>query len=154
MVATHKSAFMMVDVHSCNYTMEGLLPHATIYTHYALSMIGVTGGHVTSASGYMLSYEPGQSGTASALALLFAWMLWCSPALLLSWLTTFSLHVGKDFQGSLSLCVPRQSRSARALHLQPLSSWLSSLSLQPLCTFIHSPNTMVRKRGKPRCGSA
>jgi hypothetical protein len=109
---------------------------------------------VTSASGYVFSYEPGQSGTAPASALLFAWMLWCSPALLLSWLTTFSLHFGKDFPGSLSLCVPRQSRSARALHLQPLSSWISSLSLQPLGTCIHPPDTMVRKRGRPRRGSA
>jgi hypothetical protein len=134
--------------------MEGLLPRATIYAHCVLSMIGVKGGQVTSASGYVFSYEPGQSGTAPASALLFAWMLWCSPALLLSWLTTLSLHLGKDFPSSLSLCVPRQSRSARALYLQPLSSWLFSLSLQPLCTFIHSQDTMARKRGRPRRGSA
>jgi len=154
MAATHKSAFTMLDGHSCSYMMEGLLPRMTIYAHSALSMKGVKGGQVTSASGYLLSYVPGQSRTAPASALLFAWMLWCSPALFLSWITTLSLHLGKDSPSSLSLCVPRQSRSTRALYLQPLSSWLINVSLQPFCIFIHSPDTMVRKRGRPHRGSA
>jgi hypothetical protein len=123
--------------------MEGLLPRATIYTPCALRLKEDKGGQMTLVYGYVFSYEPGQSGTAPASALLFAWTF-----------TTFSLHSAKDFPGSLSLRVPRQSRSARALHLQPLSSWLLSLSLQLLGTCFHPPDTMARKRGRPRRGSA
>jgi hypothetical protein len=119
---------------------------------------------VTSASGNLLSYVPGQSGSAPASALLFAWALWCSPVPLSSWLTPISLHFGEEIPGILLFYVPGQSRSALAPALlffwEPwcnptsFSSWLIHFSLQPLCTIIFSPATMARKRGKPRRGSA
>ena len=143
MAATHTSAFTMVDGHSRGHTTEGLLPHATIYTPCALRLKEDMGGQMALVSGYVFSYELGQSGNAPALATLFAWTF-----------TTFSLHSDKDFQGCLSLRVPRQSRSACALHLQPLSSWTFILALQLLGTCIHPPDTMARKRGRPRRGSA
>jgi hypothetical protein len=119
---------------------------------------------VTSASGNLLSFVPGQSVTAPSSALLFAWTLWCSPVHLSSWLTPISLHFGEEFPGIFLFYVPGQSRSALApallffweLWCNPtsFSSWLINFSLQPLCTFIHSPTTMARKQGRPRRGSA
>jgi hypothetical protein len=98
---------------------------------------------MTLGSGYVFSCEPEQRGNAPAAAMLVAWLF-----------TTFSLHSDKNFQGWLSLCVPRQSRFACALHLQPLSSWTFSLALQSIGICIHPPDTMARKRGRPRRGSA
>jgi hypothetical protein len=164
MAATHKPAFTMVDGHSSSYTTEGHLPRAITLAHSALSMTGFKGGQVTSASGNLLSYVPGQSGSAPASALLFAWALWCSPVPLSSWLTPISLHFGEEIPGILLFYVPGQSRSALAPALlffwEPwcnptsFSSWLIHFSLQPLCTIIYSPTTMARKRGRPRRGSA
>jgi hypothetical protein len=163
MAATHKFAFTMVDGHSCSYTMEGLLPRATINAHNAPSMTGHKGGQVTSASGNFLSLVPGQSGTAPASALLFAWMLWCSPVPLSSWFIPISLHFEEGAPGTLLFYVQIQSQSALAPALlffwepwcnpTPFSSWLIKFLLQPLCTFIHSSATMVRKRGRPHRGS-
>jgi hypothetical protein len=96
---------------------------------------------MTLVYGYVFSHETGQSGSAPALATLFAWTL-----------TTFSLHSDKDYQGCLFLRVPRKRRSARASHL--LSSWTYSFALQLLGTCIHPPDAMARKRGRPRRGSA
>ena len=142
MAATHASTFTMVDSHSRGHMTEGLLPRATINTPCALGLKEDMRGRMTLGSGYVFSCEPEQRGNAPAAAMLVAWLF-----------TTFSLHSDKNFQGWLSLCVPRQSRFACALHLQPLLSWTFSLILQSIGICIHPLDTMARKRGRPCRGS-
>jgi len=112
-----------------------------IYDLSALGMARVKCGQVTLAPDYLVFYFPGQSGTAPASALLFAWTLWCSPAFIVPRHSTFSFY--------FSLCVTRQSWLARASDLELLSSLLIYLYLQLLCSF-----TMARKRGRPHRGVA
>jgi hypothetical protein len=147
MAATHASAFTMRDGHSSRSAMEGLLPRATIYELGVLSMFEVKGGYGFSESGYLFSYAP-------ASALLLVWRLWCRSALLVHWLTILSWLIGKDSPSSLSSSVLKQSRPARALNWPPPASWLSCFSLRTLCNLTHPQDTMTRKRGRPRRGSA
>jgi hypothetical protein len=129
----------MVDGHSRGHATEVLLPRATINPPCAHEFIVVMDGRRLRQFGYGFYFEPEQRRKA--------------PGAAMPWLfTAFSLHSEKIFQGWWLLCGSQQSWLACAQHPQPLSTWFfsnSALHLIGICL-----GTMVRKRGKPRRGSA
>jgi hypothetical protein len=128
-----------MDGHSRGQATEVLLPRATINPPCAQEFIAVMDGRRIRQFDYGFYFEPEQRRKAPGAAT--TWLL-----------TAFYLHSEKIFQGWWLLCGSQQSWLACAQHSQPLSSWFSSnsaLHLIGICL-----GTMVRRRGKPRRGSA
>jgi hypothetical protein len=122
--------------------MEVLLPRATINPPFAHEFIADMDGRRIRQFDYGFYFESEQRRKAPGAA----------TTGLLTRAGGFYLHSGKICQGWWLLCGFQQGWLACTQHSQPLSSWFSpnsALRLIGICLVI-----MVRRRGKPRRGSA
>jgi hypothetical protein len=155
----------MEDGYSCRGRTERPFPRASIYNCSVPGMARVKGRRMGSALDHLAFSLPGQGGSALTSAPSSAWMLGCSPILIVSsihrdalvrlciLLIVRLLWCGPAFSLHLFLTASRQSTLACALHL--------NLQLHTRCPgsiglHLHLPCSffMARKRGRPRRGAA
>ena len=139
MTATLARHLTLMDDHSRGLLKEVLLPHATINIPCAYEFMAIMDGRRSRQFDYGFYLEPEQRRKAPGVSTAGS-------------ITAFYLYSEEFFQGWWLLCGTRQRWPTCARHPQPLSSWFSSnstLHLTGICFGI-----MVRRRGKPRRGSA
>jgi hypothetical protein len=165
LAATHAPVLTMGDGYSCSGRTERPFPRASIYNCSVPGMARVKGRRMASALDHLAFSLPGQGGTALTSAPSSAWMLGCSPILIVSsihrdalvrlciLLIARLLWCGPAFSLHLFLTATRQSTLACASHLNlqlhTLCPWSIGLHLHLPCSFF-----MARKRGRPRRGAA
>jgi hypothetical protein len=139
MTATLARPLTLMDDHCRGLLKEVLLPRATFTLPCGYEFTAIMAGRRSRQLDYGFHCEPTQRRQAPGAATT-------------GFLTAFYLYSGELLQDWWLLCGFQQSWPACARHPQLLSNWFSfnpALHLTGICSGI-----MVRRRGKPRRGSA